>query len=193
LAVLSKLCIRDAPPQNGVFPDPAPPQPVSLRTRNAGFYYTRKAVSQCHLSALQFQFEKLTLSLQHTCNVAREAHEPPLLCRPLPHSCRLGGARCIRRRRCCAARPSSRRLYQRTSTLPPRTLPALHMSCANRFSIPPPSSAAVAAPHEEQRHRRVRALSKRDAVPFTWLLHLLHSTCSPQRSPSQAQALSRHL
>jgi hypothetical protein len=43
--------------------------------------------------------------------------------------------------------------------------------------LPPlPSSAAVAAPHEEQRHR-VRALSKRDAVPFTWLLHLLHKTC----------------
>ena len=56
---------------------------------------------------------------------------------------------------------------------------ALHELCESfQHSPPPPSSAAVAAPHEEQRHR-VRALSKRDAVPFTCLLHLLHSTCSP--------------
>jgi len=63
LAVLSKLCIRDAPPQKGVFPDPAPPQPASLSTWNAGFYYTRKALSQCHLSALQIQDFETFLAL----------------------------------------------------------------------------------------------------------------------------------
>jgi hypothetical protein len=69
----------------------------------------------------------------------------------------------------CTARPGSSAVFDAAAAV----LPA----------PPPSSSAAVAGPHEQQRHR-VRALSKRAAVPFTRLLHLLHTTCSPPPPPT---------
>ena len=62
----------------------------------------------------------------------------------------------------CTTRPGSSAVFDAAAAV----LPA----------PPPSSSAAVAGRHAEQRHR-VRVLSKFAAVPFTWLLNLLHNTC----------------
>ena len=101
-----------------------------------------------------------------------------------PSSVRIGG--CTVKSKSTTTPPSAACISARQ---PFRLVPspcASHELCKS-FQYSPPSSAAVAAPHEEQRHR-VRALSKRDAVPFTCLLHLLHSTCSPPPPPSPQSA-----